>query len=414
MLTLKLIFYGLVALVPSINGEGAMVVFPTGKDVLDANGCAIPLHAPKVFQVTADEGGEAGLEEIFPKTPSYIEPEDLMVNGFSSSIQGVRLTTNNGLLIFPPDSTQSRDTSWIPKVARFSGGNEDIRSECLVHPTQCNIGLMVRTWQGNLHTCHLSHQGSPAKLIGGKYVCGKDGPILAYRFKELGATSAAQDVVQAVADAFMIELSYAGKSSVSLYIEGDEKEHFPIEFGDETSITLIFANLPTEPMRHSGRCEGLGVDRHFSAYYDLGALGLNHETPAPIPQATFEESPLIAMDCETEISLLDGWIVDDYREKAKKAGVKHADRRCRHFIKPHSLEVCSTAAFFPAVLPSLRAPTPNATSTSVKALVGEPEIKPRRVAPRRVQGTSTLRPPGAPAGSPASATESQAGSSPPG
>lgn len=363
MLTLTLIFYGLVAFVPSINGEGAMVVFPSAENVVDSRGCTITTHAPRIFQVLYSPGGKKPMElkPMFVDRkglPSYIEPENVPSRGLRTA-SGLRAIGSNGAeLVFPSNSGQVADLSWIPNLSRLSFASGDIRAECLIRPSECKIPLSVRTWQGDAHVCHLAHPNEGTGTGKGKLHCGTEGPVLAYRFKDLGAPSTSQDALQAVADAFMIRMTLEKTPAASMYLlwtDGSEK-HETIEYGDDTNITLLFANLPGDSKNPHGRCHSTGIDRHFYSYYDLGTTDPKFLTSLPLPQSTSEEAPGgFEMECEGEVSLLESRLTSDYR------ALKRDDDICPD-AKPHSIEVCSTAQFFAAVLPSFRSQPPQRTA----------------------------------------------------
>lgn len=391
MLTLKLIFYGLVALVPSINGEGAMVVFPSAKDLVDSRGCEIPVHYPMIFQKVRDsKTGLFVLEELplnGKPLPSYVEPLDTPSVGLKM-VEGLATSADGGTLVFPSNANEAEDLSWIPEIPRLSFGSQDVRSECLVHPKECNVSLLVRTWQGDTRVCHLAHPNQPVirgRKRNGRNNCGESGPILAYRFKSLEGTSTSTNRIQAVADAFMIKLTLAKTPTANLFLifpDGSDAT-LPLEFeGGETVKTLVFANLPraddaggTKASTHHPTCHGETIDRHFYSYYDLGTTDPQYLSSLPLPHLTFEQSlDEIAMGCEEEVSLLEDELINRFRKAL-------GDKRACPEVIPHSVEVCSTARFGYAALPSLRSNPPLGTGPSDKVQVRSATTTPVRPVP---------------------------------
>ncbi|HEV7670316.1 MAG TPA: hypothetical protein VGS22_17495 [Thermoanaerobaculia bacterium] len=404
MTTLTLIFYGLVALVPSLNREGAMVVLPSAQGVIDSLGCEIPTHHPRIFQKKKDpKSGSPYLDELpfdaQKGLPSYIEPLDTPTVGLNT-VQGLRAANNGGELVFPSNENEAGDLSWIPEIARLSFGSQDIRSECLVHPRECKVSLLVRTWQGDVRACHLAHpnlrnEGGQEK---GRNGCGILGPLVAFRIKDVVAPPTTIDPFQAVADAFSIKLTLSQTTQAKLYLiyPDGSTGNLALDFDEDANVTLLIANLPeyeaANTKDHSARCHQEGIDHHFFAYYDLGTTDPRFLTSLPLPQATLEKSPgLVDMECEEEVSLLEDLLLTALRTTFR-------DSKACFVVPPHSEEACSMAQFAPQVLPSLRSEPPLGTGSqpSTRGANGPaagagPPIRPVRPAPSTGTAETTAR-----------------------
>ncbi len=391
MFTLRLIFYGLVALVPSINGEGAMVLFPSARPgPFDSPNPCIPVHSTSIFTVK-ETNGRLYLEPLVElmgkkdeKGVRYIELDGLFVEGIN--LARTRPTGSSGEFSLPSKAVELEDYTWIPQIDRISAPSRDVRMECLVTPDQCEVDLVFRTWQGNLRTCHLAHS-----VTYDQKCVEKKGPIAAYRFRALGSVQSGGDVIQAVADAFILE-TRVSSDNLRFYVEpkvGGE-EYFKIPHGPSRTVTLLFANLPLDAghQKHPDCSEK--IDRHFETYYRLGLFEPQLLLSRPLPHYTDDLAALDltnALECEPEITAL--------TETAQWLVGKDEDGRACSDVKPHSIEVCANAAYLPTNLPSTRSNPRTITASGIqKATVAvAADAQPGTPAPNRLRPPAQ-RPPG--------------------
>ena len=385
MFTLKLIFYGLIAFVPSSRDEGALMLFPTAVKLKDARKCELHVHQPRLFKVKEDcSSGADCLEEVQLDFGSglYIEPRDSTTSGVNR-VEGRILTLAKGRLDLPTDDEQTEDLGWVPNINQLSEQAGQVRPECLVNYIECGLSIAFRTWEGEVRSCHLAHPTlaslvsfAEQSLPGSKVTASAGGSgslarVMGYRFRELDQPAAEQDRIQAVTDAFAIEI----KSTDRVFRLGyrpfgapDGGLSIELAAGADGDATLLLANLPipTDPAEPHCR-PSPGVDRHFDVFYHLAS-----QEPQlygrPLPHATLEQAPFeLSMTCETEVELLAAFLEDP---KNQSGGKKTAP--------PHSIPACATGSFESVNLPSTR------------SLVGG------NVTPN---GTARQRPSGAPAGS---------------
>lgn len=361
MFTLKLIFYGLVAFVPSSRNEGALMLFPNAIELSDARGCALHEHQPRIFKVKADcpAGAAPCLEEIRLAVGSglYIEPLLSTTSGVNR-VEGGIFTSAKGRLSLPTEDEHTEDLGWVPNINELSNQAGQVRPECLVNYRECGLSIALRAWEGEARSCHLAHPtaASLASLaeqnLPGSKVTAPAGSarVIGYRFKDLDQPAAELDRIQAVTDAFAIEI----KSSSREFILGLQPfdpavpgSEIQLTAGADGVATLLLANLPKpeDPAAPvAAHCRpSQGVDRHFDAFYHLASQDPQLYA-RPLPHATLEQAPFVlSMRCETEVGLLAALLED---EGNKPGGKKTAP--------PHSVPACATGSFGEANLPSRR------------------------------------------------------------
>ncbi len=412
MITLRIIFYGLVAFVPSIDQEGMMVLLLDPATTEEHGGHSIPSHHVEAFRVLKSATGEPyleaheGLTELL-SAGTYFEPSAFYTDPLTAATS-LREMATGGRRTLPFSNDIVADFSWSPEVEAIAPEAGAVRAECLVNPGECGLFAAFRIWAARARTCHLAHprlreleevtktatsrtRGSVATED--DHGRGPLGPIIAYRFRAVDDPPSATDVVQAVADAVVVEIDLPKEEAELYYARFDNTANGYLRFGSGTAsdrtVTLLIANIGE---RHSDldpadlRHLLLGSD-HYRAYYSFSHTAFEAITQR-IPHPTFEVDQRTdprKMECEAEISLLETYVEGENEQRGN-----------RLFVNPHLLEVCATTTFQAARLPSTRAlvpqpSLPTAVTTGAGA-AATPRTAPR--AARRLSGNQgSIQPP---------------------
>lgn len=370
VITLRIIFYGLMAFVPSNNSDGLLVLFADPSRVAAAQpGSEEPRHEALAFQVH-EKDGTLVLEKLerWPDERVYVEVLPAYADPLELS-QGLQPIAPNPPQAVPYTTAQTRDFAWSPLLTSLAPESQSIRAECLVNPTECPVSSVFRFWQGEVKACHLAHaalaearaSAEPA-LESRPALRSRDSVrpltnVIAYTFRPEGARPSPYDPRQAIADAVMVE-TIVRRDEAVLRISNLEKENFStinlVGPDARDVITLLFANVAVKPgARRSRHHKGgsLNSSPHFRAFYQLA-----HTSPdlifQAIPHATEDEAPLpFPMDCEKEIVEL--------AEYLKKQNQTRMACNLDPFYIPHSIEVCGTTKFPATLLPSWRSEYPS-------------------------------------------------------
>ncbi len=400
MITLRIIFYGLMAFVPSNNGEGMLVLFADPNRVESARPHTDEdSHLALAFvveEVETYEDGKTGLKLTAlpywdPEHPprAYVEAYPFFAEPIEIA-QDLQPSDADPLQPLPVTASQTRDFAWSPSITGIAPESAGIRAECLVNPRECPISAVFRLWQSEVRACHLAHipreemQYAEAPLRSYAAPLARNDAsalsnAIAYSFRSEGARPRLEDPLQAVADAVVVDIMVPGDDPVLHVSYLEEEKYIDIPLGPPNLrgvITLLFANVAVVPEDRRPRRHRRHLplaSQHYRAFYHLA-----HTEPDSIyqviPHATQYEAPLpFPMDCEAEIVVLE--------EHLKARNVARFAKKERPYYVPHSIEVCGTTKFPTTLLPSWRSEIPigdPATDGSPTA-TRTPPPPPRRV-----------------------------------
>lgn len=397
MITLRIIFYGLMAFVPSNTSDGLLVLFADPSRVAAAQpGSEEPRHEALAFRVHEKHEDREKLEleelawwdpdeRVYAEVlPAYVDPLEL--------VQELQAVTPNPPQAVPYTTAQTRDFAWSPLITNLAQESQSIRAECLVNPRECPVSSVFRFWQGEVQACHLAHVAL-AEFPGSAEPALKSSPalrsrsseqslsnVIAYAFRTEGAPPSPYDPRQAVADAVVVETIVRRDQAILRISSLERPDFFLIDLGEPDArgvITLLFANVAIKPSVKSSRHHtggSLVASPHFRAFYQLA-----HTAPEDIfqaiPHATRDEAPLpFPMDCEAEIIALAEYLIDENTARAAED--------LNPVYVPHSIEVCGTTKFPATLLPSWRseyptgdlAPADATTTSAAPALRSRPQL----------------------------------------
>lgn len=372
MFTLRLIFYGLIAIVPSNSPEndGFLALMIDTRGTMSSMSHAMPAHAAIGLVTEGRFMGKRCTAEV-PcelKIPEFTHFDfDRSDVGLAAATNTLRLNSGKQERILPRNAFEATDFTW---AARMSGAAPDagaVNPTCLFAPEHCRVWAALRLWTGQATACHLVH-----------YV--KDGEtdrLRSFWFQPLVGEETSPQAIQALADAveFQIpirqrELSF---SSVSFSGEGTPQKFLFLADPDTRTLTLVIANVPRKDLEaalvereqanrsvQQAAARGPADAHHFEAYYEIAETFLGADSRRVPKEFPLSEAHLPEMRCEQEILSLASHLTDRNNELLDKGKERwtEEDRREGAKTPPHSKEVCVTAVYDDATLKDMAASTP--------------------------------------------------------
>jgi hypothetical protein len=295
MSTLEIVFYGLVAFIPTDLGggkHGMTVVLPDAVSTQAANGCTIAQHHAWVaFEHQTCSVGAGGdptdcdwqVGLLFDKGQAasgswILDKEDLVINFPAGEIKGPT-TLGNGVNL--PNGGSAKDLKWVAQMRSVTPEQTfSTKPACTeVQPVSggCDILGRFAVPEGSLQTCHLAQKPQvPLK-----------GDIYAYDFHSLKDGSVSKGQPQALADAVGMTIQFNGKLDLSTVPFGGNtpSHHAKLTVGAGETLRLYVMNVPTIAEEDIAmNCSGDNVSDHFELYYKL-LDGTNLKKFVPVRRA---------------------------------------------------------------------------------------------------------------------------------
>jgi len=310
--TLRLIFYGLVALVPNAADKPTAISFlmvdAPGRQYA-SDGCELPAHFPSLFVRSGNCSYDAELCSSSSRLPA---PEGIR---YSWALDGQQVTIGlpgSGSLSLaggravgtelPKTVDEARDASWIPPI------EATVATDCLEGAFHCPLAGRINVNRGVVSVCHLE---ASDEALGGNV----RRVVHSFELRPLGG-GVSNNVAkrQAVADAIVVTIEGLDRDSpVELMLKDlhNSAEHKIILSAkaedandpDANFVDVWFVNIP-KPGEHSDSadvCNNPKIDRHFQLYYgfverkaQVAPISLAERL---IPQATAEITEIQATGC---------------------------------------------------------------------------------------------------------------------
>lgn len=398
MFTLRLVFYGLIAFVPntpSYPGEppdqGMVAILVDTRGILGTDSNPLPEHRPVGLVMegclcTDGDCRRCTTGAAAPPLPfdlprwHHIEFSPDYYYGPWQQQDHMALRWSGERLPLPESALQSQDFSWSPSLDAVAPGGGQVRRECIHHPEYCKVSAAAWLWHGTARACHLAHLREAAANPENPYEGNQ--PVNAFRFKRAGSEDSVRDVVQAVADAVVVEVPItAGELSILLRPFGSEESTQAYRFTPHNGrLTLVIGNLPT----HTANEDRDEASHHFEAFYTLAEeLVLDEYRVVPHRLEKMTASEYFAMDCEQEVTALGRHLVELNVEAGRNTGGEGNAASAVVPAPPHSMEVCATGTFLPTALPP---PSwAEQVSTTEPPQTPEPASEPSPPAHRRIR-----------------------------
>ncbi|MFY9826966.1 MAG: hypothetical protein WAM82_36780 [Thermoanaerobaculia bacterium] len=283
-ITIRLIFFGLVAFAPHNNDYMDVLVLDARGPQWASDGCDVPEHYPAML-VAADKCRKDKLHcdfspeleqrlgyptEVWERhedkrelsgswlldkgemTISFIDGDgkQVILSGGPKYVRKRGDTCSH----IPASAKEAADFSWIPNPKPGS----IVNSNCLKADGDCPIVASLRLYQGTVGTCHLVETSDP------------NPQICPFEFSGLLGSGASGDIdPQAVADGVMVRFEVPLEYKLSLSaMSGGKKFELQLGAGKDKSIDVFIVNLPVYGHKNEG-CHGPKLDRHFELYYNV-------------------------------------------------------------------------------------------------------------------------------------------------
>jgi hypothetical protein len=248
--TVKVIFWGLIALAPLKQGNEIMALLANGGD-----------HIAQVYLLKGRCTGDCF--HNLPRVSSFElvwrpYQEQLQIAEAGPPIQLAHGTRRNFLGRpdrFPGSLIESSDLSWIPEMDIVTGDKRTLKSSCLGNASECPISARFLVDKGQLSACHLLHK--------------ENNQAEAFTFKP-HAGSAVSDFYQASADAVAQTFGVQGSSITlkALTFTGSETASATLE-PEDGELVLLVGNFPFFPIVKAPSRPPQGSESHFPAFYEL-------------------------------------------------------------------------------------------------------------------------------------------------
>ncbi len=343
MITLRIIFYGLIAFAPGAFDDGTMAAISIDPaSVEDGH-----VHETRIWQY---ESVRKRLTPIIePQTGEvvfknrYLSIREL-ANQPPAVTENFRNAEDSQLEMVPRGKNHFRDISWIPvleDIEPYAGG---LISSTLWAPPEY-LNSIFKIGGGTLIPCHVVHED------------GKENKIRIFRFKAKGENDTTSDPKQSIADAVMLEMEIKNTSVTLLSQTLGQISTEDIVLrpkNGEKSITIVIAN--TKKL-DEGDCTLEGeenwekaIDHHFGAFYNLthyfvkaSEWRLPHEEESQSVEADLQicEAEITALKKNLDTEAKGTFFVDQIPE----------DVNCVD-VTPHSAQICSPSMFSYVMEPS--------------------------------------------------------------
>ena len=285
MFTLRIIFYGLIALVDDGRTEGALALLVNAPHhessiwMLDGKckkgDCYRNVRDLRPNPIPREEL-VARYRKIGFNMAWFLEQEELSFEPFVSQTlkESAPVVFSEGIPSFPRTAAEGRSIVWVPSLSKIAPTAGPLRSDCLGVPNGCPVAARVEVKKGLVNSCHLVHEGD-----------GKTAEVHAFDFRPAGAAEAASvGSPQAIADAVMVELKVKGRGlrlSARPFDAAPGAAPVSVKLSPRKGqITLIVSN---------NDYSGEGSHSHFEHYYHLTNGSFRDTSGMPIPHARFKQ-----------------------------------------------------------------------------------------------------------------------------
>lgn len=356
MLTLRVIFYGLVTFVPGAFDDGTMAavlvnpgefggmphqtrIWTCGKDCKTLNPVENPSTGTYTFRNQYLSIRE--LQDVQPSTSTRLQRP-----------------FNDSNTFFPMGNVQFRDLAWVPQLESVEPYAGTFESSYFWSPPKDGLNAVFKVAGGDLSPCHLVHKLSDS-AAGGTY----SPRLFQFRLPDDDVSTAP---TRAIADAVLLEMEL-NVGAVHLDVQDFGKripQHTSLTPpAKETTLTLIIANFE-EPRADAGLCSRvdppgrvavtereLSQDLHFNSFYNLSHYAMPADARR-VPHEIKESAPRVHLSmCEKEMTRLRGRIVDLVKktELCGPNGDACPEGGLAGFVcprvTPHSTQICSPSQF---------------------------------------------------------------------
>lgn len=325
--TLRIIFYGLIAFAPNGPGMHAVVVDSQTVNPLPP-AISFPEHQVRGWVLKGRcEAGCTG-DDAFEIPKGVRISIDGGLSGLVEPVLGRRDLPGGGWRVYPQTQEQSSDFTWVTPLGELDSSAGVLYGECAKSPNSCPIHAIFEIDRGRISACHLIH--GP-----------KDGKLRIFRYKSRMGPGSTSDLVQAAADAILVEIGGL-RDEVTLtktrFGENTTEQDNLVEVtpDQDNVVTIIIANYRPPSQAASGPI----IDSHFEAYYQLAGSMI----PAHSKRIPFENGTV----AKTEFNPYHLACEEDMDELAMRICAQHLhvqSRVCNQVV-PHSVEACATAQFY--------------------------------------------------------------------
>lgn len=333
--TVKVIFLGLIGFVPSPEGQddmAALLVNPTQAEKSYPAECPTPEHismvallhgrcdsAPDVcyritdeLRVQAIRMGLGGFLNQFPQLLNsekealghvnepyglvwFLNEEDLNLVGDEEEDLDIRNTLAALVVGTAPKSAgQSSYFSWVPSMKKLTGGQGEVKADCLHANKRCPLHARFLIEGGDVGACHMYHDASNSP--------GVERDVRIFEYLIPGKRFIEQ---RAVADAVQVEFHQKDhwidlKSEKLPERTPQQRVEARLRPDDQGRLTLVVANLPPCPTN----ANPAALSRHgcHHAHSDvLFQLLENDRVPRPIRVMNEERRRVDPGPCEEEM-----------------------------------------------------------------------------------------------------------------
>lgn len=323
MFTVRVIFTGLIAFVPGTEGDmTALLQNALSTSLRVSDGCLIPPHVPVVeifgdctpkehcfrYDDSASVAGKRVLEALRNRglfdsesgwvfagkySREHVEirvPKSVTRKGKATPlggsdevvpVTGLRKWVGGGPSVFPSDSCEAKDISWIAQGGAIQPAATQVDRDCMgTEVATCDLAARIYLDRGSFATCSLAEHHGEAK-------------VPSWDFRSLTSTFGNSSYVQALADSVVVSFEVEGKAIelVAMDFAKTEKAVAKIKPKDGY-VDLVFGNIPAdwrdETLR--GFCASSRIARHFELYYNLTDVIIPWNR-RPVPHARAETRP---------------------------------------------------------------------------------------------------------------------------
>lgn len=286
MFTLRIILYGLIALVDGNRPEGVLALLVSDPnhqasvwmmegECVQQDGQTTPCHRFPGSPAQADMLSQIYQQAGFNLT-WFLQQEHVSLDLSQAEAwdQPQPIFFGTSTPVFPEDAAQTRSLIWVPELTRIVPGADGLRPDCLGAPAGCPVAARFEMSRGLVSSCHLVHEGD-----------GEAAEVHAFDFRPDGASVPTVDTPQSISDAVMIEIKINAPSVElrSRQFTSDQNQQAISLIPQQGRVTLIVSN---------NDYSGQGSHNHFAHYYQLlqNAASLTNQ-PLPYPRSKQQLSP---------------------------------------------------------------------------------------------------------------------------
>jgi hypothetical protein len=286
MVTVRLVFYGLMAFAPNDSSPtsiNALLLDAQGHHYA-SDGCKLPSHVPALYVkaagCTARDGRLGDGEPVSCELSTQVAlPVDrnsasgswlLNAEHLSLEIEAPDGNRKKQLIAhrsqglrhpLPSNPEEAQDLAWLPALPAAD-------RNCLGPADDCPIAARFEIDDGEVTTCQL-------------FQSERGGPVNAFELRPLGvSTLAASSSPQAIAGAVLASVTVPRGSKIRIISHSfagawrnreSPLRTIELEAGDQPTIDVWVTNLPTShtDMGPDHACHGQSIDRHYEMYYNL-------------------------------------------------------------------------------------------------------------------------------------------------